>query len=197
MKGFDAVIAVIGYKAAGKDTLCEYLVSKHGFVMERTSDHIREEAKKRGISAPTTKDLQDVGDSLRKESTDPGCWMRRMIEHAGSVKAKKVLMNGIRNPAEIPVLQELAGEALILVGVVATTVVRAKRFMAKFPKDAPTLDYFLLMDDRDRGVGQPSYGQQVDRTLALVPYENVCMNTSTPEAMHAWTETFLVKHKVK
>ena len=190
-KDISIVIGVVGFKAAGKDTFCEYLVSKYDFLMERTSDYVKEEAKKRGIKMPTTKDLQDVGDALRRESGDGGCWMRRMIDHAAKSNAPRVLLNGIRNPVEIETLKEILGDRLVLIGIVATTVVRAKRFMERAPTNAPTLDYFLLMDDRDRGINQPSYGQQVDRALALVPFENVFVNNGTLDGLHEWADTLV------
>jgi hypothetical protein len=118
-----------------------------------------------------------------------------MVDHAENNNSTKVVLNGLRNPLEISVLKEMLGERFTPIGIVAPTAVRARRFMTRSPKDAPTLDYFLVIDDRDRGVNQPSYGQQVDRTLALVPFENIYHNATTVEALLAWADTFIAKLK--
>lgn len=189
---FEAVIAAVGYKAAGKDTFCKYLIAHHGFNMVSTGDIIREIAKAEGIAQATTADLQDIGDRERRASGDNGYWMHRLIAAARERGWRRVVLNGIRNPVEVETLKGILGARLTLSGVVAPTMVRAERFIKRFP-EVSTLEQFLVIDDRDRGIGQPPEGQQVDRTLAFVPFANVYNNIGTPSELEAWADALLMR----
>lgn len=181
------VIGVTGLKAAGKDVFCERL-ALHGFWALRLSDPIRIEAANRGIKEPTVAQLQDIGNEGRSKG-GPGYWVERLLDMARERGHALVAVNGIRNPGEIEVLRK---ENFVLIGVVAPIMTRAARFLNRERMgDPPTLEGFLQADDRDRGVGEPPDGQQVDRCLAQVMLENLYNNVGTPEEFVEWTKDFL------
>lgn len=183
------VVGVTGYKAAGKDVFCE-LLEERGFKVYRLSDPIRLEAERRGIPQPTVAQLQDIGNEGRR-SGGPGYWAERLLEMAREGGYRLVAVNGIRNPGEIVALRS---ERLELVGVVAPIMDRAARFLNRERVgDPPTLEGFLRADDRDRGVGEPPDGQQVDRCLAEVAFENMFNNAGPLEELGLWTERFLAR----
>ena len=193
----DLVIGLTALKAAGKDEFGKPL-EKLGFCSYRASDAIRNECAKRGEDNPSVEMLQDVGDEVRRKTGDGGCWMRRLLAMAEKDGCRLMVINGIRNPVEIDMLEEDAktrGFRFVLVGIVAPIMVRINRYMQR-GQDGDTLamEAFLKLDDRDRGTGQPPDGQQVDRCLARVPWENLHSNDGTLEEFHQWAVKFAQKH---
>lgn len=181
------VVGVTGYKAAGKDVFCE-LLEERGFKVYRLSDPIRVEAARRGIAQPTVAQLQDIGNDGRRKG-GPGYWAERLLDMARDGGYRLVAVNGIRNPGEIDALRR---EHFELVGVVAPIMDRAARAMNRERIGDPmTLEEFLRADDRDRGVGEPPDGQQVERCLAQVAHANVFNNAAGLEDFRLWAEQFL------
>ncbi|KPJ85703.1 hypothetical protein AMJ57_02030 [Parcubacteria bacterium SG8_24] len=187
---FDIVLGLTGLKAAGKDELGRYLADR-GFVMKRCSDAIREEARRRGLEDPTVEQLQDIGDEGRQRFGE-GSWAVELLKMFRQEGVRKAIINGIRNPGEIRALQRHLGDRFVLLGVVAPIGTRAQRFLKRGQAGDPSeMASFLQVDDRDRGIGQPPDGQQVDRCLALVEWENLYNNDSSLEAFHDWIERLL------
>lgn len=192
---FDRVIAVTGLKAAGKDTFCAYAERRFGYATVRISDAVRAEAATRRLANPTVLDLQRIGDERKRETSNPGYWAERALHLADQQRARRVLINGIRNPGEIACLQRIVGARCTVVGIVAPTLLRATRFLARAQAGDPRrFEEFLAVDDRDRGIGQPPEGQQVDRCLALVPWPNLLQNDGTAEVFTQRIDRFFASH---
>ncbi len=189
---FLSVIGVIGLKAAGKDELCRYL-AKHGYTTYRISDAIRAEAATRGIDNPTTRQLQDIGNEGRQQRA-LGFWAGTMLDLAAKNGNRLVVVNGIRSPYEMQTLQTRGDRSVQFCGVVAPTSLRAARFLARKQAGDPA-DYaeFLRLDDRDRGIGEPPEGQQVDRCLAGVDSRSICNNAGTLAEFHLWIDRYYEK----
>ncbi len=186
---FDLVIGLTGLKAAGKDVLAEMLVGRN-FGVRRCSDEIIEEAKRRGIETPSFQQKIEIG-NWGRDSGDGAFWAKRVLETMKARNCRLVVINGLRHPDEVAGLRRLLGRVFVMAGIVAPTPVRAKRLLDRQrPGDPKNMEEFLQLDDADRGIGQPAHGQQVDRTLATVPYENVFNNTGTLEEYRAWVEAF-------
>jgi dephospho-CoA kinase len=188
MAQFDIVVGLTGLIAAGKDECGRRLAAK-GFASFRTSDAIRAEAARQGIASPSREQLQDIGNRGREESGDAGYWMRKLLQLAADRGETKVIVNGVRNPGEARALESVCGPAFTLVGITAPTWRRWKRLEARRQSGDPaTLEEFLARDDRDRGIGEPPHGQQVDRTLALVSWADLFDNAGSLEEYHAWID---------
>ena len=209
---FESVVGVTGHKAAGKDTLGEYLCIEYGYKQIGCGDAVRAEAKARGLTSwSVSKDLVDIGNWGRQAHFN-GFWVGRILQLAAEQKIKKLVISGIRHPEEIDFLQGVvAGHAgsykrgqskswdggyvarssfliknLAMLGVTAPILTRWDRFQARAKADDPkTVEDFLKLDDIDRGIGQSYGGQQSDRTLAMVPYQNVINNDSSVEEFKA------------
>jgi len=182
----EAVIGLTGLKAAGKDELCKVLAPS-GFVSRRCSDEIRDELMLRGNPNPTVFEMVEMGNLGRAESGDIGYWARRVVATLAGRGCRRIIVNGLRHPVEVDALQDIAGTGLTMVGIVAPTPVRAKRLIDRGrPGDPTTYEEFMRLDDTDRGIGQPPHGQQVDRTLARVPWENLYDNKGTLDEYRAW-----------
>jgi dephospho-CoA kinase len=190
-KNFNVVIGITGLKAGGKDELSRVL-REYGYNVRRVSDAVRDECAKRGIDNPSIEQLMEVGNWGREHSGDNGYWAGRLLEMLSMDGNPHVAINGIRNPGEIETLRRLAGPAFVLVGITAPTWIRYKRAMKrKQGGDHDELEGFLRMDDRDRGIGEPPEGQQVDRCLAQVDPTNLFFNSGTMEEYERWIAGFV------
>ena len=189
------IIGVVGQIASGKGILVSYLTEKLGFTSFSLSSAVRREIEKKGIKKYTRQMLQDVGDEMRRREGDE-VLARRVIEaiqkqtiEDRKSKVKKnlfsifnyqppssifyhrqsIIIDGIRNPAEIEFLKKNSN--FILIGVKASRELRFKRVLLRGKKwDPKTYEDFLKVDRRDIGIGQNKSGQQVGKCLAYCDY---------------------------
>lgn len=162
------IIGLTGPICAGKDEVAK-LLAELGFERLSLVETLRDEARARGIEL-TRKNLQDLGDELRKqEGVD--VLARRVMRRV--VPERHYTIESIRNPGEVAALRELAD--FVLVCVTASDSVRFERMISRGrEKDPKTFEDFLHVEARDRGIGQVSYGQQNEAcwTLADATLEN-------------------------
>lgn len=193
-KDFDLVIGVTGLKAAGKDELTRYLASKYGFNIRSCGDEVRAQLKIEGVEHPTIQQQIEMGNRGRRESGDVAYWAKRVLFTCKGLNCRTVGVNGLRHPLEVAGLSAIAGDRFVLIGVVAPTPMRANRLISRGREGDPkSVEDFLHLDDADRGIGQPPDGQQVDRTLACVPPENLFNNVGTLDEYHAWIDSFMAR----
>ena len=172
---FEKVIGIIGQKAAGKSLAADHL-RKQGFVVYKLSTPLREEARKQGFPAPTTKMLQDIGDQWRKKY-GTGILAKKVLQHAYKNFHKKVVIDGLRNPGEIKEISKLTKNEALVLGITAFKKIRSKRLLGRGrPGDPNTYQEFLVLDNRDLGIGQVKSGQQVEACLEMMSKKNVLTN---------------------
>jgi len=167
-KQYIVYIGVVGQIACGKGVLVDYLIKKLGFVSFSLSSILHDELKKRGIKEFSRKTLQDIGDELRKKYGNDVLAQKALI----SLKKRKlehVVIEGIRNPAEIDYLKTLPN--FILIGVKSRRSLRFQRLLKRAkPWDPKTWKEFLKIDRRDLGIDQQHSGQQVGKCLKYCDY---------------------------
>lgn len=192
---FEMVIGITGLKAAGKDAAAALLADR-GFTVLRTRDVITMDLANEGLTHPTVAQLQDKGNQGRIESGDLAYWAKRMVKLAEERGVTKLVLNGLRHPGEVQGISAMLGSTFTMIGLVAPTKIRAARFLSREQAGDPR-EYaaFIATDDRDRGIGEPPGGQQVDRTLALVPYADVYNNSGTMGEFNYWIDDFLKRHQ--
>ena len=162
------IIGVIGQIASGKGILVKYLNEKLGFTSYSLSSIVHDELKKKGTIKFTRKTLQDKGDELRRGYGN-NILARRIIKAIKEQKKDRIVIEGIRNPAEIEFLKK--NKNFILIGVKANRKLRFQRLLSR-GKEWDPKDYndFLKTDRRDLGIGQEKSGQQVGKCLAYCDY---------------------------
>ncbi len=159
-------IGVVGQIASGKGELVDCLVKEHGFTSFSLSTVVHDELRKRGIVDFTRQTLQDIGDELRKKY-GRDILAQRAVE--ATKNKKQVVIEGIRNPAEIEYLKKLPN--FTLVAVKSIRELRYGRLLKRNkPWDPKTWNDFLVVDRRDLGIRQKSSGQQVGKCLAYADY---------------------------
>lgn len=184
---FDIVYGVIGQKAAGKGEFGKRLAAK-GFVTMTLSTPMRIIAERDVGPDYKVADLVYIG-NVGRMLHGTGHWAGETLLLASQGGQRKVAIDGIRNPGEIDRLRELLGVRLVLVGIVAPFDLRFQRALKRQQSGDPlTLEGFRRMDQTDRGVGQPSDGQQVDLCLATVRPGNTYDNAGTFQEFHDWID---------
>lgn len=157
------VIAVVGPIASGKGALIELLKEK-GYQYVSLSDVVREKTKIWGL-ALTRENLQNVGDKLRKQF-HPAILAELASHPLKSLSDGKFVIDSVRNPAEVRYLQKHF--SAMIIGITASPQKRFEMMKTRGREwDPETLEEFKKAEERDRGLGQESFGQQVDECLKM------------------------------
>lgn len=161
-------IGVVGQIACGKGKLVECLAKEHKFISFSLSSIVHDELKKRQVVKYDRKALQDVGDDLRKKYGRE-VLAKRAVETMSKKKSLRIIIEGIRNTAEVEYLKKLPN--FVLIGVKAKREFRFERLMKRRkPWDPKNYADFLKVDRRDLGIGQHASGQQVGKCLHYCDY---------------------------
>jgi dephospho-CoA kinase len=152
------IIGITGPIASGKTVLVEMLIEK-GFIYQKLSEEVREEAKKLGVPIER-KALQDLGNAMR-EKFGNSYWAERII---GRIEpGKNYVIDGIRNPGEVEAFKKLG--SFFLIGVDAAIEKRLQWILARNKDSDPkTLEEIKAMDARDR---EASHGQQSEKCYGM------------------------------
>ncbi len=159
------IVGITGTIASGKGLAGDYFKQK-GFTAVECVSIIREEVARQGLE-PTRKNLQDVGNALRKRYGG-NVLVARILSKAKTYQTN-IVITGIRNMGEIDYLRKEPNSFII--GVDAPFEVRWARVKNR-NRDTDLLnqDKFVIDDARDRGFNEPLDGQQVGMCLVHADY---------------------------
>jgi dCMP deaminase len=157
------IIGLTGSLSAGKGSVSDFL-KKKGFVYTSLSNELREFAREHKIEL-TRKNLQDLGNRLREEK-GPGVLANLIIKKINNQMFENVIVDGIRNPAEVYALKQMKN--FFLVSVDAPPQIRFKRMVERNRESDPTSwEGFIEVDQRDKGIGESSSGQAVGKCMEM------------------------------
>ena len=180
------VIAIVGTIASGKSTVAEYLQNQ-GYVIYKYSQILTEllENRKQPI---TRESLQNLGDWYRK-NYHAGILSELLHQKIHKDNVKKIVVDGVRNPAEITTLKRLIPEARVI-GVDAPLELRIQRVF-KRSRVGDSKSYSEIKNDlkRDLGIGQPDTGQQTKKSLNLCDF--VLINANSEQSLEILLKTTL------
>lgn len=159
------IIGITGAFGSGKSTAAAFFELK-GFKKIVLSKFLEEEAKRRGLNV-TRKILQDIGNEWR-ENRGVSILADKVIEEIAKQKLDKVVIDGIRNVAEIEKFRNSA--SFTLIAIVLGRKVRFNRLKKLRRREDLTWELFENLDNRDAGVGEKETGLQVDKCIDLVDY---------------------------
>ena len=178
------IVGVTGTKATGKDEFIKVLKEQYGFVSFSLADIVREEAKRRGLP-PTTQNLQDIGDELRRvkgKAVLAEMTAQKISQHK---EASWIVINSIRNPAEVEFFQRRFGGKFSLIGIDADPEIRRERYLKR---EGVKEEDFEKDNRRDLGEKE-SYGQQVAECLDLA--RKIIYNSGSLEELREKIKEFL------
>ena len=157
------VVAVVGPIASGKGAVIESL-KKKGFLAVSLSDVVREKANEWRLPL-TRKNLQDVGDELRKKF-GPSILAELVAPKIFKESTKQFVVDSVRNPAELQYLKKHF--KTFIIGITASDDKRFQLMLARGKEwDPKTREEFDALAARDKGIGQEAYGQQVEACLKM------------------------------
>lgn len=140
---------VAGTNGSGKDTLCQLLADRNGFLFVSVTDMLRLEADKRGL-ATEREVLRNISAEWRRESglgvlVDKS--MKYFEEQGGMSKYKGLVMASMRNPGEADRVHELGGT---MIWTDADPSVRYNRVFSRArTDDHKTYDQFLAEEQAE------------------------------------------------
>jgi len=174
------IIGLTGTMSAGKGELAKYLKAK-GFEYHSYSKILIEEAKKRGIE-PTRKNLQKLGNDIKKEKKNLGILSKMILDN---IKTDKAIADGVRNPDEI---RELRKNGAVIIAIDAPQKLRFKRLQNRSREGDPkTFEDFKKLDDKEnQGVTK---GQQINQCINMADY--TMMNDKTLDDLRMAIEKIL------
>lgn len=155
------VIAVVGPIASGKGTVGKILAEK-GYKKYELSSVIVESLKKEKLSVDRENKIK-MGNKLR-EQFGSDYLARKTAEIAEKERSELVVLDGVRNPAEVEFLKK-EYEAKII-GVTAPVELRSKWYRLR-EREGDKKEDFERLEKIDRGEGQPEHGQRVEDTLEM------------------------------
>lgn len=154
------IIGLTGRNAAGKGTVADWLVAQ-GFHYTSLSDAIRAWLRDQGLE-PTRDQLTWAGRTLRAQG-GPGVLAVRTL--AALPAGRDVVVDSIRNPAEVEVLRQRAD--FLLVEVFADERVRYERLRRRARAgDAQSFEEFVRQEQAEL-TSTDSAGQQLIATASL------------------------------
>ena len=163
-------IGLTGTFAAGKGAVIETVKKLLGkkAASFSTSDFVREEAAKRGMSLERN-NLQAIANELRA-SRGNGVLAEMALERAKTLPphAKIVLVDGIRNPGEVETLRKALGKNFRLWAVDAPIELRYERVKQRARAGEHLLSFteFKASEEKERR-GAIAAGQSIDACMAL------------------------------
>lgn len=155
------VIGLTGSFGSGCGEVSEYL-EKKGFEKFSLTKRIKKEANEKGIEHPSRRDMQNIGDDLRKEHGN-AFLAKEVISEIGDASNRKIVVKSIRNHYEVKEFRSTFHNDFILFNIDSDEETRYARCIEK-DKYTRRID-FDYDDDRDSGENQPDYGQQVRKCV--------------------------------
>ena len=165
--GKESIIAIVGPIAAGKGVAADLLIQQ-GYVPFNYGDVIFEERTRQGLKEER-KISNAVGANLRLRFGND-IIARRIAESIQQFRdqrqGKKILIDGLRHPAEVAWVKENLGARVI--GITAPPEVRYQRTLRRNREvDPKSPEGFNEVDQEDRGVDPNKHGNQTDASLQL------------------------------
>jgi dephospho-CoA kinase len=160
------IIVIVGPIASGKGTAIDYL-QKNEFTKFSLSDEIRSDfQKKNPCDIPTREKLQDLGDEMRKQNGNE-YWAKRIGEKINKINKTKIVIDSVRNPAEIVWFKKNLKANIIAIDCDTKTSIKRAISRARDIDPATNLTKLKQAIKRDLGIDQPEHGQQVKKCIKL------------------------------
>jgi len=157
------IIGITGPLCSGKSVLSDSLIEK-GYRRMSFADEIRLEMRVQGIELER-KAMQNLGNEMRRKFGND-YWANRLI---GKIDPREnYVVKGFRNPGEIEAFKNRFKENFKVVCITAPAEKRIEWMLArKKDLDSGSKEEMIELEKRDRGNGEPYYGQKSDECCKM------------------------------
>ncbi len=174
------VLGLTGTLASGEAQLAQYLQQEHGFHMLSLATPVYEEAHRRNLPI-TISNLQDVGNSLRRMYGNAVLLERMRADIQRLPRDANLVLMAIKNPGEIEALRSWPNFRLVSIDAPPDVRFRRAQMGDAAGVYASRAD-FDRVDRRDRGIGEPAWGQNVTQCMSQAAFP---IRYRSPEELHA------------
>ncbi len=175
------ILGITGTNGAGKGTVVDYLVQKHGYTHYSSRAAITEEILKRDLEVNRT-NLNEVATDLREKfgpSYIPDLYMKRAKEQG----IQDYVIESIRNPFEAEAIKARGGKILI---VDADKNIRYERITARASEtDKVSFEEFVAQEDREMTSEDPTNPAKMSIHAVMAMADYTLENNGTLEELHA------------
>lgn len=176
------ILGLTGKNGSGKGIVSAYFKKKN-FVYYSLSDVIRDEIRKQGLEV-TRENLIFMGRKLRAEQ-GPSILADLVLKKIP--KDKNVVIDSIRNPAEVQALKK--EKNFILLAIDADQKLRFERCKNRGRENDPKdLKTFIALEEKELKSKDPA-SQQLLKTASMADF--TVMNNSSPQECYAQIEDIL------
>lgn len=119
------IICIVGMAGSGKSTVADFIEKKFNAKIVHSGDIIREEIKNRGLKYSPKADMA-IAHWFHEQGREK-LVVERTLDRVKSSKKKLIVLEGMRNNAQVGYIKELADSPVVVIAVIASAKVRYKR----------------------------------------------------------------------
>jgi len=162
------VVGLVGHMHSGKTSAAKYL-EEHGYCRISLSGFLVAEARRKSLE-PSRRNLQNLGNAMRKK-LGGSVLVRLALAEAERRGASRLVIDGLRNPAEADEVHRVGGLVIGIVGPKRDPL----RPVEEDEKERAALE-------RESSLEEPAWGQRV--ADALRDADTVIDNSSSLDALY-------------
>jgi dephospho-CoA kinase len=150
------LLGITGTLGAGKGTVVDYLMEKHGFLHYSVRSYLTEVIKERGL--PVNRDsMTMVANELRAKNSPSYLIEQLLVKAAADTSGNGAIIESIRTPGEIDALEAIGEGNFFLVAVDCDPALRYSRITGRgSATDSVSFDKFLSDEKREMTSTDPN-----------------------------------------